>query len=62
MVCRSSTTPVQKIITATKGMAIDYDNVSRDAQSHSKEMYFWGQNDSDDIKDGTYCDLQIQRT
>ncbi|KAI0702521.1 Eisosome component PIL1-domain-containing protein, partial [Cytidiella melzeri] len=49
----SSTTPVQKIITSQKGIAIDYDNVSRDAQTHSKELYLWGQTESDDIKDVT---------
>ncbi|KAI0094631.1 Eisosome component PIL1-domain-containing protein [Irpex rosettiformis] len=49
----SSTTPVQKIITTTKGIAIDFDNVSRDSQTHSKELYFWGQAENDDIKDVT---------
>ena len=33
-------------------MAIDYDNVSRDAQGFSKELYLWGQTDTDDVKDG----------
>lgn len=43
---------MQKIITATKGVAIDCDNIARDAQAHSKELYLWGQTDDDDIKDG----------
>ena len=49
---RSSTTPVQRIVTTAKGVAIDYDNVSRDAQGFSKEFYLWGQTDNDDVKDG----------
>ncbi|KIP12446.1 hypothetical protein PHLGIDRAFT_27272 [Phlebiopsis gigantea 11061_1 CR5-6] len=49
----SSTTPVQKIITTGKGVAIDYDNVSRDTQGFSKEVYLWGQTEGDDVKDVT---------
>ncbi|THH02138.1 hypothetical protein EW026_g686 [Hermanssonia centrifuga] len=49
----SSTTPVQKIITSGKGVAIDYDNVARDAQGNSKELYLWGQSEQDDLKDVT---------
>ncbi|KAI0375355.1 hypothetical protein BV20DRAFT_1009716 [Pilatotrama ljubarskyi] len=49
----SSVTPVQKIITAQKGVALDLDNVGRDAHSHSKELYMWGQNEEEDIKDVT---------
>ena len=51
-VCRSSTTPAQKIITTQKGIALDYDSVSRDAHAHSKELYMWGQNEHEDLKDG----------
>lgn len=50
---RSSTTPVQKIVTTAKGVAIDYDNVSRETQAYSKELYVWGQTEQDDVKDGT---------
>ncbi|KAI0361232.1 hypothetical protein OH77DRAFT_1585375 [Trametes cingulata] len=49
----SSVTPVQKIITAQKGVALDFDNVGRDAHSHSKELYMWGQNEEEDLKDVT---------
>lgn len=44
---------MQKIITNGKGVAIDYDNVSRDTQGFSKELYIWGQTEDDDVKDGT---------
>ncbi|KAK7694854.1 hypothetical protein QCA50_002042 [Cerrena zonata] len=47
----SSTTPAQKIVTTQKGVAIDFDNVSRDVQANSKELYLWGQQDQDDLKD-----------
>ncbi|EKM61188.1 uncharacterized protein PHACADRAFT_168609 [Phanerochaete carnosa HHB-10118-sp] len=49
----SSTTPVQKIVTTAKGIAIDYDCVSRDTHGYSKEMYLWGQIESEDLKDVT---------
>ncbi|OBZ79935.1 Sphingolipid long chain base-responsive protein LSP1 [Grifola frondosa] len=49
----SSTTLVQKIITTDKGVAIDLDSVSRDAHAHSKELYTWGQNEDEDVKDVT---------
>ncbi|KAI0673489.1 Eisosome component PIL1-domain-containing protein [Trametes maxima] len=49
----SSVTPVQKIITAQKGIALDLDNVSRDAHTQSKELYTWGQTQHDDLKDVT---------
>jgi hypothetical protein len=48
----STTTPVQKIITAQKGVAIDFDSVSRNSKAHSKEFYTWGQSETDDLKDG----------
>ena len=47
-------TPVQKIITTKKGIALDFDNVSRDAQAHSKELYMWGQSENEDLKDGEF--------
>ncbi len=43
---------MQKIITTQKGLALDYDNVSRDVHAHSKELYMWGQVENEDIKDG----------
>ncbi|CAA7266498.1 unnamed protein product [Cyclocybe aegerita] len=49
----SSTTPVQKIITTEKGIAIDFDSVARDSKSQSKELYTWGQSEAEDLKDVT---------
>ncbi|KAI1793904.1 Eisosome component PIL1-domain-containing protein [Ganoderma leucocontextum] len=49
----SSVTPVQKIITTQKGLALDFDSVSRDAHAHSKELYTWGQTETEDLKDVT---------
>ncbi|KAK0456505.1 Eisosome component PIL1-domain-containing protein [Armillaria borealis] len=48
-----STSPVQKIITIGKGVAIDFDSVSRDSKAQSKELYTWGQSEPDDLKDVT---------
>ncbi|KAI0307812.1 Eisosome component PIL1-domain-containing protein [Multifurca ochricompacta] len=47
----STTGPVQKIITAEKGVALDFERLSRDAQAQSKELYTWGQNEESDVKD-----------
>ena len=58
---RSSTTPVQKIVTSAKGVALDFDAVSRDLQAHSKEVYLWGQTESSDIKDGASFELIVTR-
>ncbi|KAF9465078.1 Eisosome component PIL1-domain-containing protein [Collybia nuda] len=49
----ASTTPVQKIITSEKSVAIDFDSVARDAKSQSKELYTWGQNEPEDLRDVT---------
>jgi hypothetical protein len=49
----SNTSPPQKIVTAAKGVAIDFDSVSNDSKTYSKELYTWGQADDDDIRDGT---------
>ncbi|KAJ7706109.1 Eisosome component PIL1-domain-containing protein [Mycena rosella] len=49
----SNTTPVQRIITIEKGVAIDFDSLSRDAKAQSKELYTWGQAEEADIKDVT---------
>lgn len=48
----SSTSPVQKLITNEKGVAIDFDSVSQDSKAQSKELYTWGQVESDDLRDG----------
>ncbi|KAJ7110148.1 Eisosome component PIL1-domain-containing protein [Mycena epipterygia] len=49
----SNTTPVQRIITVEKGVAIDFDSLARDAKAQSKELYTWGQTEDADIKDVT---------
>ncbi|TFK57224.1 hypothetical protein OE88DRAFT_1650865 [Heliocybe sulcata] len=49
----SSTTPVQKIITSQKGVALDVDSLSRDGKAQSKELYMWGQTEGQDLKDVT---------
>ncbi|KAJ6503482.1 Eisosome component PIL1-domain-containing protein [Mycena vitilis] len=49
----STTTPVQRIITVEKGVAIDLDSLSRDAKAQSKELYTWGQSEDADLKDVT---------
>ncbi|KAF5390283.1 hypothetical protein D9757_002872 [Collybiopsis confluens] len=49
----SSTSPVQKIITTEKGIALDLDSLSRDQKAQSKELYTWGQGCDDDLKDVT---------
>ncbi|KZT30444.1 hypothetical protein NEOLEDRAFT_1082390 [Neolentinus lepideus HHB14362 ss-1] len=49
----SSTTPVQKIITSEKGVALDFDRLAQDSKGQSKELYMWGQNEGQDIKDVT---------
>jgi len=47
----STTAPVQKIITAEKGVTLDVESLSRDAQAQSKELYTWGQTQQPDVKD-----------
>ncbi|KZS93099.1 hypothetical protein SISNIDRAFT_411831, partial [Sistotremastrum niveocremeum HHB9708] len=47
----SSTTPLQRVITTQKGVSIDYEGVSRDTKTYSKELYIWGQTEGEDIKD-----------
>ncbi|KAF8898676.1 Eisosome component PIL1-domain-containing protein [Infundibulicybe gibba] len=49
----ASTTPVQKIITSEKGVAIDFDSAARDSKAQSKELYTWGQTEQEDLKDVT---------
>lgn len=48
----TNTTPVQRIITSEKGVAIDCDALSRDSKAQSKELYTWGQTQPEDLKDG----------
>jgi len=48
----STTTAVQRIITLEKGLSIDFENLSREAKSQSKELYTWGQSEAEDLKDG----------
>ena len=57
----STTSPLQKVVTAEKGVALDFASLSRDSQSQSKELYLWGQQEQADVKDG-WCsndDVQI---
>ena len=54
-------TPVQKIITTQKGLALGYDSVSRDAHGYSKELYMWGQVENEDIKDGEFERIHAER-
>jgi len=49
----SSASPVQKIITTEKGVAFDFDSISRDSKTQSKELYTWGQGEAQDLKDVT---------
>ncbi|KAH7883648.1 Eisosome component PIL1-domain-containing protein [Phlebopus sp. FC_14] len=49
----TTTTPVQRIITLEKGVALDCDSLARDAKAQSKELYTWGQEEDADIKDVT---------
>ncbi|KAF8609098.1 hypothetical protein BDV93DRAFT_464091, partial [Ceratobasidium sp. AG-I] len=42
---------LQMVITSQKGVALDYEAVSRDSKSHSKELYLWGQEQVEDVKD-----------
>ncbi|KAG9120921.1 hypothetical protein FRC07_003341 [Ceratobasidium sp. 392] len=42
---------LQLVITSQKGIALDFDAVSRDSKSHSKELYLWGQDQVEDVKD-----------
>lgn len=47
----TTTSPVQKIITTEKGVALGFGSLARDAQSQSKELYLWGQQEQPDVKD-----------
>jgi hypothetical protein len=41
------------MVTASKGVALDFDSVARDSKASSKEMYVWGQAEAEDVKDVT---------
>lgn len=45
--------PVQRIITSEKGVSLEFASVAKDSKSQSKELYMWGQNEHEDVKDGT---------
>ncbi|KAF8680421.1 Eisosome component PIL1 [Rhizoctonia solani] len=42
---------LQLLITSQKGLSLDYEAVSRESKGHSKELYLWGQDQVDDVKD-----------
>lgn len=45
-------TPYQRMVTTSKGVIIDFDKVAEDVKANSKELYTWGQTETDDLKDG----------
>ena len=45
-------TPYQRLITTSKGVVMDFDSIAKDVKANSKELYMWGQTESDDLKDG----------
>ncbi|KAH9968955.1 Eisosome component PIL1-domain-containing protein [Russula dissimulans] len=46
-----STSPAQRIITLEKGITLDFQSLSLDSKSQSKELYLWGQHEASDVKD-----------
>ena len=48
----TSTTPLRRIITLEKGVALDFDALARDGKTQSKELYTWGQDEDPDVTDG----------
>ncbi|KAJ1311068.1 hypothetical protein OPQ81_009572 [Rhizoctonia solani] len=42
---------LQLLITSQKGLALDFEAVSRESKGHSKELYLWGQDQVEDVKD-----------
>lgn len=48
----TSTSPIQRIITLEKGVALDFDAVASDGKTQSKELYTWGQDQNADLTDG----------
>lgn len=54
----TSTTPIQRIITLEKGVALDFDALARDGKTQSKELYTWGQDQDPDLTDGEeFCSM-----
>ncbi|KAF9242879.1 Eisosome component PIL1-domain-containing protein [Melanogaster broomeanus] len=49
----TATTPIQRIITLEKGVALDCDALARDAKAQSKDLYTWGQDEDADLRDVT---------
>ncbi|KAL5534143.1 hypothetical protein ACEPAG_604 [Sanghuangporus baumii] len=49
----ANVSPVQRIITSQKGVVLDFESVAKDAKSQSKELYMWGQDQDEDLKDVT---------
>ena len=43
---------VQLAITAQKSVSLQFEAAGRDLQVYSKELYLWGQDQPEDIKDG----------
>lgn len=50
----STMSPVQRIVTTQKGVALAFDSVCREAKAQSRELYTWGQHEDADIKDGMF--------
>lgn len=44
-------TPYQRLVTTSKGITLDFESVAKDAKANSKELYMWGQAETDDLKD-----------
>ncbi|CAE6457175.1 unnamed protein product [Rhizoctonia solani] len=42
---------LQLLISSQKGLALDFEAVSRESKGHSKELFLWGQDQVDDVKD-----------
>ena len=54
----SSTTPHERLIAASKDVAIDYDKIAKDTNAISKELSIWGQTRADDLEDGGCISLR----
>jgi hypothetical protein len=39
---------------------MDYESVAKDTKANSKELYTWGQTETDDIKDGGFRSPEAQ--
>lgn len=51
---KGSDRQIQLAITAQKSVSLQFEAAGRDAQTYSKELYLWGQEAPEDIKDGEY--------